>query len=753
MNKINHYSVCIGALLVSSALVSTGALAQEGITDSGTNEGARYGDIVVTAAKRSENLMDVPVAISAYNSDTLQAIGVSDIKGIEMANPSITLPMGGSYAQLYIRGVGSRLLQNGLEPSVASYVDNRYLARQSGVVLDFVDIERVEILKGPQGVLFGRNASAGAVRVITKDVSDDFEGYLEGGYGNYDAVTLAGVINIPIGNTFGIRLAGKKSMRDGFADNLVTDGPDKLDDKDYGAFRAKAKWEPTDNLTIKGTFSWWEQHDNTGNDVNVVGIQELQTGIAAGGITGQNRSETATMLIGTTDKREISGDLEVKLNLGGVDLTSISTYTDYDTVLNSEGGGSSVEEVDAYIPEKTNNYSQEFQISSNNDSRLEWIVGAYFFRDNTRTSTILNPRTTYIDLGYQKVISKSYAAFGQAKFSFSDALALTVGARYTKDKKNVALRDNTWTPDKLAQYGVPTTVGVAASTAPVDYSHSWKKFTPTVTLEYSFADMMAYAKFARGYKSGGTDYPARGSFLKPEVIDMYEIGLKGNMFDRAVRMTLSGYYYDYKDLQVTRAGGAGDTAGLLFTDNAANAELYGVDLDLTWFATDRLTFSGSIAWQHSKYKDYTESSGKVYKAILDDTYGTANPTPGMTDVPFDASGEQLLRAPSFSAFASVNYDFLLPNATVPLNISYAYKGAYNFDFIIDPNSGDLRQKPYHLVNARLGYRPDSGNWSANIWARNLFNELYYDDVVAAGSGIRASYGAPRTYGVDFRVNF
>lgn len=227
---------------------------------------------------------------------------------------------------------------------------------------------------------------------------------------------------------------------------------------------------------------------------------------------------------------------------------------------------------------------------------------------------------------------------------------------------------------------------------------------------------------------------------------MYEVGLKSALFDRAVRLTLSGYYYDYKDLQVSRAATEG--SAIIITQNAANAKLYGVDADITWNVTSNLTLSGGIAWQHSEYSNYDLATAKVFRALRPGGTG-----PGMVDIPFDANGERLLRAPALSAYASINYRIPLPSGSVPINLSYSYKGSYKFDFVADPSTSILRQRAYNLVNARIGYEPDGGRWSAGVWANNLFDERYFDDVVAAGTGIRGSYGAPRTYGAELTFNF
>lgn len=727
-------------LLVSVAtmLAPMAAFGQTAEEDSAAN----IGDIVVTAQRRSENMMKVPVAISAFTGDTLARSGVQGVQGLSVATPAIVYPSTGAYAQPYIRGVGSRLLQNGLDPSVATYIDGRYISRQSAVVFDFADIERVEVLKGPQGALFGRNASAGAIRVITKDVGTETEGYVKAGYGNYNQWTLSGAVNAALTDNFGVRVSAMTSQRDGYAKNLVASGRNDWDDRNFTAVRYKFRWTPGDILDAKLSLSYWHQDDNAGNDTIALGVPQYTSGLAGGGISGTDRKHVATALTGTNKKDELAGELNLGFDLGSIQLQSITTYADLDNRLTFDGDGTSTRAVDATVFENTKTFSQEVQLSSKGTNTIDWIIGAFYFRDNTAFDTTIDVGTRIISNGLQKVLTESYAGFGQATWHMSPELSFILGGRYSHDKKSV---------DSLKS---PNLGAVTLPLTPYRDSKSWSKFTPSATIQYDFGDTLVYAKFARGYKSGGFNYPVQNQpVLRPEVLDMYEVGLKGSFFNRAVRTTLSGYYYDYSDLQVTRAAASG-VGVVVTTENAANAKLYGLDADITWSVTPAFTLNGAVSWQHSEYKNYL-ASAKVYRAVLPG--GTAR---GMVDVGFDADGHRLLRAPKFSAYAAANYDISVGQGVIPINLSYAYKGSYDFDFIYDPPSATqlgttkaLRQKAYSIVNGRIGYHPISNKWSVSGWVNNLFNEKYFDDVVAAGVGIRGSYGAPRTYGVEFQINF
>jgi len=729
----------VALLLAGSGLaVPSVAMAQDAVQESF--------DITVTATKRSESLMDIPVAVSAYTGETLLKTGITDAQSLSVTNPAIVYNNTGALAQPYIRGVGNRLLQNGLDPSVATYVDNRYISRQSAIVLDFFDIERVEVLKGPQGVLFGRNASGGAIRIITNSVSNELEGHVSAGYGNYNQWKMDGALNIPLGDEAGLRISGMTSHRDGMTKNLIETGRKDWDDKNFSAIRGKLRLTPTDRLEVLLTASYWSQADNSGNETNVAGPLDWHVGIANGGITGLDRKHTATLLDAPNKKKEFAGDLALNFDLGAATISSFTTYSDLDSTVIFDGDGSSFGAVDAIIFEPSKSYSQELRLASDRSGALEWIVGAFYFHEDTdQTTTIF---TANINQALQNVKTESWAIFGQLKYQLARNFSISAGIRYTHDDKEIGL----FTSNAL---GTTTAPGIAART-PLNDNLSWSKITPTVTLEYKADDSLLYTKFARGYKSGGVNYPhALGTHLAPEVLDMYEIGLKSAFARDRVRLTLSGYYYDYSDLQVTRAA-AGTNPPTVITQNASNAQLYGLDADVTWAVTPAFTLTGALSWQHSEYKGYGDATAKIYRRVLDPLA-----PPGMTDVIFPgANGHQLLRAPTFSAFASVNYDISIGDATMPLTISFAHKGSYDFDFVYDPpgarvsgTTNAFHQKSYNLVNARLAYVPANDHWSIAVWGNNLLQEDYLDDVVGSGAGLRASYGAPRQYGVELRFNF
>jgi iron complex outermembrane recepter protein len=407
-------------------------------TNAQESQGRVLDEITVTAQKRSESLMDVPIALTAFSGEALDNFGVGGTQDLQFSTPSIVYANTGAFAQPYIRGVGSRLLNNGFEPSVATYVDGRYISRQSAFMFDLADVERVEVLKGPQGVVFGRNASAGAIRLITKDVGEAFEGAVKVTAGNYDYRAVSGTVNIPISDTFGMRISGMTKDRDGYAQNLLSVGQSEWDNLNTEALRAKLRWDITERATANLTLGYWSRDDNDGNDTVALGPLQYHAGIIRGGITGRDVDEVATVVDWTNKITELSAELNIKIAFDGFDLTSITTRAEMDdNELSFEGDGTSTIAVDGLIFEETENYSQELQFTSNQDSSLNWLVGAYLYNDETLQDTTIDIGPLFLSQGLQTVETTAWAAFGQLRWQFNDYWALTLGGRYSHEEKDV----------------------------------------------------------------------------------------------------------------------------------------------------------------------------------------------------------------------------------------------------------------------------------------------------------------------------
>lgn len=748
--RIRYRSIC-GIVAASWVVSAHPALAQSTSEASPSanppdSSAGDAGEIVITAQKRGENLLRVPVAVTAYTGDTLRHLGITNVQAMQAVVPALVYNNTGAYAQPYIRGVGSRLLQNGLDPSVAMYVDNRYITRQTDFTTDLADVDRVEVLKGPQGVFFGRNASAGAIRIITRDVSDRLEGYVKADAGNYGLWSGEGAVNVPLSPILGIRLSGITLHHSGYVKNLDRAGCHNIDNKNLNAIRGKVRWQPSSDFEAKLSLGYLHEADNAG--MESVDLPPLQFNVGAlAGITGRSPGEMATAVHGSSRKTEKAAELDLKGNVGFATLQSMTTYTDFKANIVFDADGSSARLADGNGPERSKDFSQEVQLLSKTGGRIEWILGAYYYHENTSFNQVVDIGPRIINQGLQRDIVSSIAGYGQIKWRITNRLALSGGVRYTHDDKAISLIPTNEFCSACATPGpsIPTFPSAYAAKA------SWSKATPSAILEYTIPNILLYTKYARGYKSGGFNYPAINAagpapVLYPETLDMYEVGLKGSLLDHRLRFTLSGYYYDYKDLQVTRAAAKG-TGVAVSTINAADAKLYGLDADMTWQVARPFVLTAALSLEHSKYVRF-QADGKQFKAVV-----TGTNISGMVDVPYTADGQQLLRAPNFSGFVSGTYTFNLGRGRVPLTLSYSYKGPYNFDFVLDPTTRVLHQKGYSLLNARLGYEPPNGRWSVSVWANNITKTKYFVDVVPNGNGIRGAYGNPRTFGLEGEIHF
>ena len=695
-------------------------------------------EVIVTAQKRVENLQEVPVSISAFTGDDLIRYGIHNEQDLQMVTPGLVYNNTGAAPQPYLRGVGTRFAFVGLESSVATYVDDRYLARAQATNFELADVQRIEVLKGPQGTLFGRNATGGAVRVVTMDVQEDLSGDLTGTVGNYGLWSFSGTVNVPVSPTFGTRLTALVKRRDGYAKNLDPNGAQELDDRDVKAVRAKFKWNMNERVTSRLTLQYSEREDNAGNDLVDLSPPGLNKGIAAGGISGQDVNEVATAIEAVIHDENVAADLRFDVDLNVFDLVSITTYSDFEQGANTDADGTSIPVLDAIAsPLNAEAFSQEFQFISDSDGPWRWLTGAYFFSESADFEVILDVGIdSLLSQGDQHVDTQAFAVFGEATYDFDSRWSLTLGGRWSYEEKEVLLQASGIAP-------------ITLSPVPFESSDNWDQFTPKAILEYHSDPGLIYLSYARGFKSGGYNYTASlngGQPLDPEVLDMFEAGWKSEFHGGRIKFNGSVYYYDYQDLQVTRAEAG---SGVTVTENAADANVLGLDLDLAWLATNWLSLTAGVNLLDSEYKEY-DASALIFNAVLED-----DPMiPGMGKVFFEASGESLLRAPDTSLFFSAEFLGRLGELSMPIVVSYSYTDDYLFDFVAHPSSGRLEQNGYGLLSARASLVSADGRWRFSIWGNNLTGEDdYFMDIVANSTGIRGSHGTPLIWGLDVNYRF
>lgn len=713
--NLSIWSRCLAIGCAASSLTAMPSYAQD--TDAGTlaetQKSAGLEEIVVTAQRKQEALQDVPIAVTAVSASQLQAKGISSSEQLEAIVPNLALVKTGSAFTPFLRGVGSNAVLATDEPSVATYVDGVYQPSPIANVMVFNNIERIEVLKGPQGTLFGRNATGGVIQVVTAEPQQDL--HLKGniGYGNYETLTASGYATGGLTPAVAADLALYYQNRgDGYGRNLIS-GAETHKRKD---FAARTKWVLAPSDSTKATIALgYSRIDTTGND-----FQLTPDASDAWGVPYPGRFNTINDLPIFYRAKSYSASLRIDQEIGKVNLVSTSSYIDsWDNY--SFDDGRRVYLADFVVEDPVHSWAQEFQINGSSDI-LDWQLGIYLFKLKGSFDALIkgplagaNPNDFFRSLASQD--TRSVAAYGQATYNITDQWSATAGIRYTYDKQ--------------------TTVGklfVPGATIDVpEQSQSDKVPTWRLALDYQVTpDVLAYLSYNRGVKSGGYNISSPGTpGFRPEKLDAYEFGLKTELFDRHLRFNLAAFYYDYKDLQVLVIG----NLGLATTQNAASARIKGFDVDFEFIPFQNFTISGGLGFLDSKYLDY--ESPLVYGA------GGQPVLP-----PPDVSGKRLLNAPKFSGNLTAAYTIPLPSGHINIAATVARKSV---SFASVDNR--LTFPSYTLVNGKIGWVSNDERYGVDLWIKNAFDERYYFSRINAVWGDLQSEADPRTYGIRLNFNF
>lgn len=765
MNKISKWGLFLSC---ASTLVGVQPAVAQDDAPSQTPAAAEtdvlaYGDILVTAQRREERIQDIPIAITALGGDQLSSAGMVSLDSIAPRVPSVYFgSFGALRPQLYIRGIGTRSFDPGSESSVGVFADEVYLGRSSGSFGSLKDIERVEVLRGPQGTLYGRNTIGGAINVITKAPTATFEAVAEAGISNFDGWEVFGAAGGPITSSGSIqfRVAGWHTERDGYVTNLTTGT--KFQGVDNTGGRIRLAIEPTDGWRIDLTGEYLHDGDKAGFG----GINQ-GTGRTAGGAPANpgavffaaparlpNLIRPESLRAGflnfdpTLDRDSYSGVVRIEGDLGFATLTSISAYKKLKVRDSRDLDGSSLDTLSQIGIERSNQYTQELRLTSNPDGatsfdgKLDWIIGAFYYKDKSSRDDIFRvgvdsaPRVAFAGAQVPPVAStpatdivsadyniKSYAIFGQATVHFTDALELTLGGRYTEDKKRIAFVDTT--TDALP---------IIAAGFSVNVARKYTSFDPRAVLSYKISpDLSVYASYSTGFKSGGFQYApfnaaAAGTVFAPEDIKTYEIGVKSDWLDRRLRVNLSAFHYDYANLQVSRIIDTASGPQTLIT-NAAGSKVDGVELEVSMHPSDNLDFGFNYGYLDAKYDNYVFNLGQ--------------------NLTFD--GTTLVRAPKHSI--SVNGEWRIPFGDNKVTLAASY--SLLSDFFHEPGEGNpiygsgiplTAEEGYGLLDLRASV-DFASNFRLTVYASNVLNTDYRRTVNALGATVVGFAGQPRIIGL------
>ncbi len=712
-----------------AVMLAGGALAQDAGTPSG-EEGLET--IVVTAQKREQSIQDVPLAITAFGEEQLQEIKAVDVSDIAIRTPNFTnTQFNLGEPQYYIRGVGSTSDSAASDPTVPVFIDEVYIGRAAGSNFDFFDLERVEVLRGPQGTLYGRNTTGGAINVITKKPSLEGSSLrlqgIAGNYGNYEG---RGVGNLALSERAAVKAAISYRTQNGFAETLTTG--EEVGGVENVSVRAQAYFEPSErfSLLLSGDYA---SDDNGGNArVPFPLFDDVATTPAFRAFYPEGTDIRLTNVNPDTfQKRDVwglmaRGELETEIGV----LTSITSYRDVSLEWFEDLSSPPIlPRNDDEVVEDSNQFSQELRLSSTADSEIQWVAGLYFFRENVDRNETFDlvfaplPAASGDTEFIQDATNTSYAIFAQATVPITESLRLTGGVRYTYDEKEIRqiAIDNEDPSDGVP--GVPLFPG-----QPYDISaeENFDAVTGRASFEYVLpGGDLIFLSYSRGYKSGV--FPSQnnvlqnvGAALAPETVNNYEIGVKTDSFGNRLRFNATAFYNDYNDLQQFILDG-----GLNLVTFSVDAEIYGAEFETVVQPVPGLELGGNLSLLE------TEIDGSAVSGI-------------------DLDGNDLPRSPgvSFNVFAATTFD--APGGEILLRGNYAWRDDF---FHEATNLRETLIDGYGLLDARLAYRPDNANVEIAMWAKNITDEEYQTHVIPfLGNGF-SLFGPPRTFGGAITVEF
>lgn len=732
-------------LLNGIALLAAGAMpdlawAQE---EAETPQNQGIGEIVVTAQKRAQNLQDVPISVSAFDDTAIKEAGFTNSLSIGDQVPNLEIKTFGGVPNIFIRGVGNNDFNASSIGPISIYRDDVVVASTGSQIFSLFDLERIEVVRGPQGTLFGKNTTGGAIQFYSKLPDNVFEGNARFGYGRFDLFEAEAAASMPLSDGLSVRVAGIVRRRDGEKVNLYTG--DRAIDVDEAAARAILRWHP-DNLTdIKLTVGGGRDRSDY--------LENKPIGTFDGeDLFGYSDPfpDDSNILNFNGPSRNYSDDVFVNFDashsFGDLTFRWITGYddSDVDNRVDVDGGPYRIDEI--VFLTRAKQFTQELQLSYDNGP-LNAIVGAYYFHEKLHADSDadLIGELTFAQ-GALPLITRAtrkndaYAIFGQATYAVTPELRLTAGGRYTIDKVRA-----THQADLIPNYFDPE-LGVGAAVPLVPYAElkdTFKSFSWRLAMDYDLTDdVLAYVSIDKGFKAGGFNIgiitsEAERTQVDPEYLLSYEVGLKSTLFDRRLRLNLSAFYYDYTDLQVLsvnqQAGSAVPTLGL---DNAADATIKGIELEALAVPTEWLDLGFNMGVLDAKYKNYTS-------AAIDPETGE----------PRDFSGNRMPGAPKFTMSANAQVTVPAGKFETRWRAEYNYTGKKYYNNaqndLISSGEG------YGLLNLRATLAdPDSG-WEFALWAKNVTGKAYIVDATdTSGFGfVPHYYGERATYGAELSLNF
>lgn len=778
MRKPSGTGVLVPASLLAASFVAGPALAQ---SDDSANNGG-ISEIIVTAQRTSQSVLDVPLSISALSGDQLTNSGIRQMSDLQLTTPGFVPSNASGYNQMFIRGIGNSIFV-GADPSVATFIDD--VPRVFGTLVNnFVDVERVEVIKGAPGALYGRNATGGAVNIITRQPSTaDLAGTFRVSYGEKETFNASAYLNVPLGQKAAWSIAGERRSHDTYIRNTTTGtstytaamfpinnvaGPGTASAlgtpaqtaavlnsgltprkgynfEDFWAVSSKLLFEPSDRFKITLAADYSRKDDDNGNGAFNSSPAGTQASLEffLNLFSGATPRFPANFIVPVTRKFTVAqgsnGFVKLKdygtsatavLSLDALDITSITAFRKNRSDFFSDLGFASSPLFGAHVDIHKKAFYQELRAVSTGEGPLHYIAGASFLRvqfDGKTSTTILPPLVVEAPGSATGYVVKNWSAYAQLAYDLSDSLNLMVSGRYLHEANH-------------AKFVFP---------AAPPYSQTEKKFLPSATISYKLdGGGNVYARWARGFKAGGVnplaspslfpDPSTQGGIFSGEEVDSYEAGIRTSLLDRRVQLTTAVFYNDYRNIQFGAHARPAFAAIPLAIVNAGNARTYGAEASITARVMESVTLGAAAGYLNAKYKR---------------GFGVAASNPVLE--PLDLSGRRMINSPEWQLSFNANLDQpISEKLRLVANVVASNTSEILWNFPGGPGLPDGIQPSFWLVNARVGVRSADDRFELAVYAKNLFNEAYTTfGSSASASGNSLIWGDPRIVGAEATVRF
>ncbi len=700
-------------------------------------------DITVTATKTGATPLQItPITITTFDADLLTNEGINNITDLRTMVPNVSFSQVSTRGQLFIRGVGTNNVYPGSDPSSTVHIDGVYMARPFHLFSDlFLDTESIEILRGPQGTLYGMNSIGGTVNIKTTIPTQEFKSTALVDYATFNTVKTAANISGGITDELAAGLSWFYAGSDGYVDNISPFGEDPLNYYDDYGFKGTINWSLSDNIDVIMRANIIESDTsgvaykptyitNTGMPVTT-----LQFGIE-GETFPEKISDFYTLNIPndiSNDQRSHGFSTTINWDISKtIQFTSITAQSRLQDEFIQDVDGTEYDELYVRITDYQEQINQEFNLSGKSD-RLSWVGGLFYFHERNGFNNNLGINAAGRFLHAQgllpfpdfhtivenmKVSNDTYAAFFQNNYLIDESWSLTSGIRYTHVKKRIT----------GSQYDLSEDITLGGFS--VDNNNSWNAWTPKLSIEYLFNDdIFAYSTISRGFKAGGYNSTAGyQAAFDPEFINAYEIGLKSQLFDNHLRFNSSLFYNDYKDYQVQafRLAGSPPTPSVV-VENAPKTTIQGMEIETNWVTNSHWQWDTAFSWLDGQYKQFTNTR-------------TGAPTEEI-----NVKGNQIISSPKFTISLTGHYYQPIQYGEIHYLLQYYWQDKEYYTTLNDPG---IKQDSYHIVNASIGFSSHDEQWNIIAYINNLTNEEYTVGAFDSSSlGVAKVITPPRTVGL------